>query len=71
MIPAAAGHDVICRTTLPIDYQAETMPSAVAGADLAMVVDPREKSAGFYALEGRAVSTRLSLELIYAIREVC
>lgn len=51
MIAAANGRDVLYENTLPVDYEAATMPAAVIAADLAASTDTRERSAGLNALE--------------------
>lgn len=51
MIPTVAGRDVVYENSLPIDYEADTMPAAVVAADLAASTDTRERSAGLQALE--------------------
>lgn len=51
MIPQANGRDVLYENSLPIDYEAETMPAAVVAADLATSIDTRERSTGLRALE--------------------
>lgn len=51
MVPQANGRDVLYENSLPIDYEAETMPSAVVAADLATSTDTRERSAALRALE--------------------
>lgn len=51
MVPQANGRDVLYENSLPIDYEAETMPAAVVAADLATSTDTRERSAAFRALE--------------------
>jgi hypothetical protein len=51
MIPQSNGRDVLYENSLPIDYEAETMPAAVVAADLALSTDTRERSAGLEALE--------------------
>lgn len=51
MAPQTDGRDVLYENSLPIDYEAETMPAAVVAADLAMSTDTRERRAGLQALE--------------------
>lgn len=51
MVPQSNGRDVLYENSLPIDYEAETMPAAVVAADLAVSTDTRERSAGLQALE--------------------
>lgn len=51
MVPEMNGRDVLYENTLPIEYDATTMPTAVVAADLAASTDTRERSAGIRALE--------------------
>lgn len=51
MIPQSNGRDVLYENSLPIEYEAETMPAAVVAADLAVSTDTRERSTGLQALE--------------------
>lgn len=51
MVPQSNGRDVLYENSLPIDYEAESMPAAVVAADLALSTDTRERSAGLQALE--------------------
>lgn len=51
MVLQPNGRDVLYENSLPITYDAETMPAAVVAADLAVSTDTRERSAGLAALE--------------------
>lgn len=51
MIPQSNGRDVLYENSLPIEYEAGTMPAAVVAADLAISTDTRERSTGLQALE--------------------
>lgn len=51
MVSQPNGRDVLYENSLPIAYEAETMPAAVVAADLAINTDTRERSAGLRALE--------------------
>lgn len=51
MVPQSNGRDVLYENSLPIGYEAETMPAAVVAADIAVGTDTRERSAGLQALE--------------------
>lgn len=51
MVPQSNGRDVLYENSLPIDYEAETMPAAVVAADLATSTDTRERNAALRALE--------------------
>lgn len=51
MLPTTAGLDMLYENSLPINYDAETMPAAVIAADLAVSTDTRERSAGLQMLE--------------------
>lgn len=51
MVPQTHGSDVLFENTLPIEYEAGEMPTAVIAADLALSTDTRERSAALRALE--------------------
>lgn len=51
MVSQPNGRDVLYENSLPVAYEAETMPAAVVAADLAVSTDTRERSAGLRALE--------------------
>lgn len=51
MVADSSGHDVIYDNTLPIDYAAGVMPTAVIAADLAVSTDTRERSGGLRGLD--------------------
>lgn len=51
MVPEVNGRDVLYENSLPISYEAETMPAAVVAADLAVSTETRERSAALQALE--------------------
>lgn len=51
MAPQTNGRDMLYENSLPIDYEAETMPAAVVAADLAVSTETRERSAALRALE--------------------
>jgi hypothetical protein len=51
MISRPDGRDVLYENSLPIEYEAETMPAGVVAADLAVSTDTRERSAGLRSLE--------------------
>lgn len=50
MVASPSGQDVLYDNTLPIAYDADTMPAAVIAADLAVSTDTRERSGGLRAL---------------------
>lgn len=51
MVTEVNGRDVLYEHSVPIDYEAETMPAAVVAADLATGTDTRDRSAALRALE--------------------
>lgn len=51
MVPQTHGSDVLFENTMPIEYEAGEMPTAVIAADLALSTDTRERSAALRALE--------------------